>query len=385
MKYGHFDNKYNESPKIEDEVIKVEIKGLVFTGNMKFEPAMVTFDKGIIEKVTPVSFDSLSDREKEQKIIPGLVDIHSHGCMGNDTCDSTADGILKMAEFERSVGVTSFFPTTMTLGGEKLTDVVNEVRKAAQKSDVIKGIYLEGPFISREKCGAQNPKFIMKPDAGMIERLKAKSDGLVKFVAVAPEAEGAVECIEKEKDIVFSIAHTNADYDTAMRAMEKGAKHVTHFYNAMKPYNHREPGVIGAAMDRNDVEIELIADGVHVHPAVVRNTFKYFGPGRIILISDSMEATGLSDGEYSLGGQKVFVKGKKATLEDGTIAGSASTLMDCVRTAIGMGVPECEVIEAATKTPAKSAGIFDKVGSIEAGKRADMVVLNSNYEIVRVV
>ncbi|MCR5332028.1 MAG: amidohydrolase family protein, partial [Lachnospiraceae bacterium] len=166
------------------------------------------------------------------------------------------------------------------------------------------------------------------------------------------------------------IAHTTADYDTASAAIGAGARHITHLYNAMPPYSHRAPGVIGAAMENDDVFVELIADGIHIHPAVVRNTFRAFGPERVILISDSCEAAGMEDGEYELGGQKVFKKGRRATLSDGTLAGSASNLMDCLRQAVKMGVPKELAVRAATFNPAFEAGISDRVGQLVPGKKA---------------
>lgn len=364
----------------------MKVKGLVFTKNGVFEPGEIEYEAGIIKTVSTGESVKLSASEEKQYIIPGLVDIHSHGCMGADTSDGDLAGILKMAEYEHSVGVTSYFPTTMTLGEEELTKAVEAVKEAASQNSTIKGIYLEGPFISMAKRGAQNPKYVCAPNTGMVERLQKASGGLVKFVAIAPEVEGATEFIkENSGKYTLTIAHTEADADTAAGAMALGVRHVTHFYNACPPYTHRAPGVIGAAMDTDNVCVELIGDGIHVHPMVVRNTFRYFGGDRICLISDSMRACGMPDGDYSLGGQPVKVCGKYATLEDGTLAGSATNLCDCMRSVVKMGVPLAEAVKAATSTPAKEAGIFDTVGSLEPGKRADIVVLDENLELVEVI
>lgn len=368
------------------EFAVMEIKGLIYTPEKKFEKGVVEYEGGIIRSVSIGESVKLSASEEKQYIIPGLVDIHSHGCKGFDTCDGVAENIVKMAEYEHSVGVTSYFPTTMTYDEETLTRVVKAVSEASKKTSVIKGIYLEGPFISMAKRGAQNPKYVTKPDSAELSRLQSASGSMIKFVAIAPEVEGATEFIkENSGKYALTIAHTEADADTAAGAMESGVRHATHFYNAMPPYTHRAPGVIGAAMDRDDVTVELIGDGVHVHPMVVRNTFRFFGPERICLISDSMRACGMPDGDYSLGGQPVKVCGNLATLEDGTIAGSATNLMDCVRSVVKMGVPLTQAIEAATATPAREAGIFDTVGSLEAGKRADMVVLDSDLKLIEVI
>lgn len=363
-----------------------EFEGHIFMDDGEFHPGRVYINEGKIVSVEKIPEVSLSPDESALYIIPGLVDIHSHGCFGHDTCDADEEGLRKMLRFEESAGTTSYCPTTMTFNEEILTKVCKNISEVAKTESTIKGIYLEGPFISKEKCGAQNPEYIMKPDAAMIKRLNEVSGGLVKVVAIAPETEGAMECIEElSGNFKCSIAHTTADYDTAKEAMEKGALHVTHFYNAMPAYTHRAPGVIGAAMESDTAKVELIADGIHVHPAVVKNTFKMFGADRVILISDSMEATGMENGKYSLGGQEVFVENRKATLKDGTIAGSASTLLDCVKEAIKMGVKREDAIISATKTPAKEIGIYSKVGSISAGKAADLILCDKDLNIKEVI
>lgn len=217
-------------------------------------------------------------------------------------------------------------------------------------------------------------------------QLQEAAGGLIKLVDIAPEEPGAMEFIDEVKGkVVVSLAHTASDYDTAREAIEHGASHATHLYNAMPPMNHRNPGVIGAVRDSSECHVELICDGVHIHPSVIRATYAMFGAERIILISDSMRATGLEDGEYTLGGQPVKVRGNLATLHDGTIAGSATNLMDCLRFVVReAGIPLETAVMCATANPAREIGIFDEVGSITAGKRADFILLNQNLEIVRV-
>ncbi len=314
--------------------------------------------------------------------IPGLTDIHFHGCMGHDFCDGTREAIDTMAAYEASVGVTNIVPATMTLGEETLLNICKTARAYREEGIQDKrarlcGINMEGPFVSPSKKGAQNGDYIRKPDIAMYDRCNEASGHMVKLIAIAPETEGAMEFIEeKHKEVVISLAHTAADYDTAIQAFEKGASHVTHLYNAMNPYTHRAPGLVGAAADTRKAEVELICDGVHIHPAAVRTTFKIFGDERIILISDSMMATGLENGDYSLGGQAVKVVGNLATLQDGTIAGSATNLMDCLRTAVlKMGIPLEAAVKCAAVNPAKSVGIYDQHGSITPGKAADVVLL----------
>lgn len=283
-----------------------------------------------------------------------------------------------MGVYEASQGITTMVPATMTLGRDTLEGIC---RAAAtwpnEKGAILCGINMEGPFISLERKGAQNGAYVHQPDTEMFRELNAASGHLVKLLAIAPEEPGAMECIEALKDeVVLSIAHTTADYEIASEAFRKGVHHVTHLYNAMSGLSHRSPGVVGAAADDPHVEAELICDGIHIHPATVRQTFKMFGDDRIILISDSMEATGMPDGEYALGGQKVIKKGNVATLEDGTIAGSATNLMDCLRIAVQkMQIPLESAVKCAAVNPARSVGIYDRYGSITPGKTANLVLL----------
>lgn len=314
--------------------------------------------------------------------IPGLTDIHFHGCVGHDFCDGTREAIDAMAAYEASVGVTNIVPATMTLGEDTLLEICKAAKAyredgPKEKRARLCGINMEGPFVAPSKKGAQNGAYIRTPDIEMFDKLNEASGFMVKLIAIAPEVDGAMEFIEKRHDeVVISLAHTATDYDTAVLAFEKGANHVTHLYNAMNPYTHRAPGLVGAAADTHKVEVELICDGVHIHPASVRTTFKMFGDERIILISDSMMATGLEDGDYSLGGQAVKVVGNLATLQDGTIAGSATNLMDCMRTAVlKMGIPLESAVKCAAVNPAKSVGIYDQYGSITPKKKANVVLL----------
>lgn len=371
------------------------IRGMLFTDKMIFEPGEITIAGDAIEKIELCKKDRMTEEETECYILPGLVDIHFHGCAGYDFCDGTVEAMCAIASYELVHGITTICPATMTLPEEMLTDIcaacAETVRtKVLQEGipfgDVLKGIYLEGPFISMEKKGAQNPAYIRKPDRKMLERLQQAAEGLIKVVAIAPETEGAIDCIRDGKnDFCFSIAHTCADYATARNAIRSGAHHVTHLYNAMPPFNHREPGVIGAAAEDEQTDVELICDGIHIHPSVVKSTFKLFGADRVILISDSMMATGMEDGEYMLGGQPVQVKGNHATLADGTIAGSAMNLFDCMRTAVRMGVPKEDAVRAAAFNPARAIGIEEECGILQAGKKADILITNREFELQEVI
>ena len=322
------------------------------------------------------------------KVLPGLVDIHSHGAVRHDFSDADVDGLKVILQYERSQGVTSYCPTSMTLPKEELLKIFQTAKDVDQDETCarIVGINMEGPFISASKKGAQAEENILQCDYEYFCRLQKAAKGLIKLVDLAPEEPGAMEFIEKAKDeVVISLAHTASDYDTAKEAIQRGASHATHLYNAMPPLNHRNPGVIGAVRDSETCHAELICDGVHIHPSVIRATFAMFGAKRMILISDSMRATGLNDGDYTLGGQPVKVKGNLATLHDGTIAGSATNLMDCVRFVVKkVGLPFETAVMCASENPAKEIGIFHEVGSISAGKKADFVLLDKDLNIISV-
>lgn len=323
--------------------------------------------------------------------IPGLIDIHFHGCMGADFCDGTKAAIAEIAKYEASIGVTAIAPATMTLPVETLESILTTAadyqKEASEGADLV-GVNMEGPFISKEKKGAQDERYIITADEAIYRRFQRAAEGLVKYIAVAPEKEGALAFVERVKEEVnVSLAHTNADYDSAMAAYNKGANHAVHLYNAMPAFTHRAPGVIGAVADSGHVMAELICDGVHIHPAVVRATFKMLGADRIIFISDSMRATGMPDGRYTLGGLDVDVVGNRATLaSDGALAGSATNLMDCVRTAVKkMDIPLETAVACATMNPAKSLGEYDKYGSITPGKKANLVLLDEELQIKAVI
>ena len=316
--------------------------------------------------------------------IPGLTDVHFHGCVGRDFCEGETDAIEAIAAHQAACGITTICPATLTLSEEKLTKIAACAQNyESSKGAILCGINMEGPFICKAKKGAQNEAYIHKPDAEMFRRLQKASGGLFKLVDMAPEIDGAMAFIDEVRDeVTVSVAHTMADYETAKAAFERGARHVTQLYNAMPPLNHREPGVIGAACENDNVYVELICDGIHIHPSTVRATFKMFGDDRIVMISDSLEASGMPDGDYTLGGLKITLKGKKITLEDGTIAGSATNLMGCVRTAVKeMGIPLESAVKCAAVNPAKAIGIYDQYGSLTPGKTANIVLLDEDLNV----
>lgn len=356
--------------------------GKVFDLAKGFVERDVCFDGALL---TPDSRDGSSYDASGYYVIPGLTDVHFHGCVGADLSDGDGDGLQAMAEYELSRGVTQICPAGMTLLEDRLMKVCRtaaEHKRAGRPGADLVGINLEGPFLSLAKKGAQNGEWLHAPDVAMLRRLMDASEGLVKLVSVAPEEPGALDFIREVcEDVAVSVAHTTADYDTALEAFRAGAREVTHLFNAMPGFTHRAPGVVGAALDSPWSRVELISDGIHIHPSVVRATFKMFGADRVVLISDTMRAAGMSDGKYDLGGQEVTVKGPLATLADGTIAGSATDLMACMKRAVSFGIPLADAVRAAAVTPAQAIGIFDRVGSLEPGKRANAVVLDADLNV----
>ncbi len=330
--------------------------------------------------------------------IPGLIDLHFHGCAGSDICDGTMEAISVIAEHEAAQGITGICPATMTLPYEELLHILHNAAawqknrqeaSGGKKGADLLGINMEGPFISTAKKGAQDPKHIVSCDIQTAQDFLDASGGLVKFIGIAPEQNPDFRSFitQLKGRVHISLAHTNADYDTALAAFSAGADHAVHLYNAMPPFTHREPGVIGAVADSPHVHAELICDGIHIHPSVVRATFRMLGAGRIVLISDSMRAAGMPDGSYTLGGLDVNVKGRKVTLaSNSALAGSASNLMECMRVAVTqMGIPLETAVGCASVNPAKCLGVFAQRGSIEAGKVADVVLLDESLQVQAVV
>ena len=319
-------------------------------------------------------------------VIPGLIDLHFHGSAGADMSDGDLEGLHRMGAYEASRGVTAMCPATMTLPEDVLMRAAQAAAayEPAANEAALVGINMEGPFISPSKVGAQNPEYVRNPGVEEFRRLQEAAGGLFKIVDIAPEEPGADEFIrELSGEVRISLAHTCTDYDTAAHAFELGARHLTHLFNAMDPMHHRKPGPIPAAAERDDVTPEIIADGIHIHPAVVRTAFRQM-PGRICVVSDAMRLSGMPDGQGMLGVNLVTVKDGRATLEDGTIAGSVTNLHDELKNLVSWGIPLEEAVRAMTLTPAKEIGMDEEIGSIAVGKRADLVVLDENLEIVAV-
>ena len=394
------------------------------------------------------------------RVLPGLVDLHIHGCRGMDLSDGNLEGLHEIGRYLARRGVTAFAPTSMTLPLERLEAAFRTAAEYANNPPTggarLIGIHMEGPYFSEKKKGAQNAAYLRLPDAAEVlslidkcgllpsadepvlqdkyfksdfaacadknqlchserseesqaniepptevmrhfvprseamkkcesiedgNRLRSASHSILRFVDIAPELPGAEKFIRTISKICkVSVAHTNASYEEAIRAFDAGASHVTHLFNGMPELLHREPGVVGAAFDRKEVTVELIGDGLHNHPSLVRMAFRLF-PGRLCLVSDALRCTGMPDGAYELGGQKVVLAGGEARLPDGTLAGAATDLYEDLVRVIRFGVPETEAILAATKTPAIAAGVFDELGSLENGKRADFLVCDKKWNL----
>lgn len=317
-------------------------------------------------------------------VIPGLVDIHVHGCAGADFSDGDYAGLVRMARYLARRGVTSFAPASMTLPYDALDKAFHAAarlhREGLADGARLMGIQMEGPFLSREKRGSQNPAYLRLPDWDRFLRLYDAAEGLLRIVDVAPELPGAVEFTRRASEKCrVSVAHTAAGYDQAAAVFDAGATHLTHLFNAMSGIHHRYPGPIGAASERENVTAELICDGIHVHPSAVRMAFRLF-PGRICLISDALRCCGMADGSYSLGGQEILLSGGVARLTGGAIAGSAADLYQCMRRAVSFGIPREQAVWAATALPARVIGRESETGAIADGRAADFVICGGELE-----
>ncbi|MBO7353307.1 MAG: N-acetylglucosamine-6-phosphate deacetylase [Lachnospiraceae bacterium] len=348
------------------------------------------------EELTPAPGEPVEDYTGN-KIIPGLFDIHTHGCLGYDFTVSSAEEDVKMLRHYAAHGVTSVLATTMTNAPDIYRRACSQIGQlAGTVKDAfpakIRGINAEGPFLSLEKKGAHDPQYITAPDEAYFNELNTLSGGIIRLITIAPEQDNAIEFIkkhtagnasDKSSALYVSVGHSDCDYDTAMKAFNAGADHVTHLYNAMNGLHHRKPGIPGAAADAK-AWVELICDGLHVHESVLRHAFKAY-PGRVVLISDSIAPSGLPDGQYSSGGLPVFLKNGEIRLEDGTLAGSGITLFEGLKRCVkDFGIPEEEAILAATYNAAASVGLEGRCGSIAVGLDADYVVIDDNYNLLSV-
>ena len=361
----------------------------IFCPDFRFRSGAFEVKDGVFGTVLPEEVPADAVDLQGATVIPGLVEVHSHGNSGADFSDGDYEGLKKMAAYFASCGVTSFAPASMTLPYDILEKAFATAKQLVEEDaeglSVLRGIQMEGPYFSYKKRGAQNPDYLKEPDFDGFKALYDGCGGLIRIVDVASELPGAVEFAEKASKLcTVSIAHTDSDYDHAKAIYDAGATHLTHLYNAMPPIHHRNPGVIPAAAENPKVQAEIICDGYHIHPASVRLAFSIF-KNRIVLVSDSGRCAGMEEGsKFELGGQDAWLRGGVARLADGTIACSASNLWTCLHNAISWNVPEEEAVRAATYNPALSIGAEKIVGTIESGKRADFIVCDNTYTHKRV-
>ena len=363
--------------------------GLLFGADCAFAKADLAFENGVITNIAPAGslpgdgFDAAG-----AYLLPGFVDIHTHGCVNSDFCDADPAGLEKMLAYYGRHGVTSVVCASMSYGEKTLTGII---RAAAPYfggkgyGAVLRGVNMEGPFINPDKRGAQNPDGVIAPDIEMFDRLYTVSGENIRLLDIAPELPGGLELIRHVvKRCAVGLAHTSADYDTAVAAFNAGACHLTHIFNAMPPFAHRAPGVIGAAFD-HAAYVEIISDGVHLHPSAVRAVFAMFGASRICLVSDSIRGAGMPDGFYDLGGQAIIVKdGRSILAKDGAIAGSVVNLPDCVRNAVKFGIRLEDAVRAATLNPARAVSVDSVTGSLEPGKSADILIWDADLRTIAV-
>ena len=362
----------------------------IYGPDFQFHHGAFEVKDGVFGAVLPESVPADAIDLGGATVIPGLIDVHSHGAAGADFSDGDYEGLKAMAAYYASVGVTSFAPASMTLPYEVLSVAFGNAKRLVEENlpglAVLRGIQMEGPYFSYKKRGAQNADYLKEPDFEGFRALYEGCGGLIRIVDVAPELPGAVEFVEKASKLcTVSVAHTDSDYDHARAAFDAGATHLTHLYNAMPPVHHRTPGVIPAASENKHVQAEIICDGYHIHPASVRLAFTMF-PGRIVLVSDSGRCAGMEEGyRFDLGGQMAEIRGGVAKLQGSdTIACSASDMWKCLTNTLSWGILEEDAIRAATYNPARAIGAEGTVGSIEPGKRADFLICSPDYREKRV-
>ncbi|HIQ59388.1 MAG TPA: N-acetylglucosamine-6-phosphate deacetylase [Candidatus Merdivicinus intestinavium] len=355
--------------------------GLVFTDSGVFRRLDVRTNGDRIAEIgenLPENGEEVKDLSGK-KLVPGFIDIHTHGCGGCDFCDATPEAYQTMADTYLKAGVTTVLGTSMTLPVDQLLKIFTAYREFADHQTHgarMVGINMEGPFISAAKKGAHIAEYVVPADFETFQKLNEASGGRIRQVDVAPEIPGNLDFIRKASEVcTVCVAHTAGGYEEAMAAYAAGAASNTHLYNAMSGFSHRAPGVVGAVFD-SDTFAEIICDGFHINPAVIRATFREMGDDRLCLISDSLRAAGCPNGVYELGGQQVHVQDGKATLENGTIAGSVIDSRIAVERAIAFGVGEETALKAATINPARAIRLDREIGSITVGKLADLLVVS---------
>nr|WP_090850080.1 N-acetylglucosamine-6-phosphate deacetylase [Litchfieldia salsa] len=367
---------YAEDETLQSGFIKIQEGKIQEIGSMK-DYSLVNVDHEI----------SLSE---DYKMVPGFIDLHIHGVNGSDTMDGTNSSLLNMAATLPKEGTTSFIATTMTQEISLLEKVLKNtgefIHSHQQKGHAeILGIHLEGPFIHSKMAGAQPIHHIIPPDVNLLTSWLDLSKNTIRLVTSAPELPGGLELVKllARRGIVSSIGHSIANYNEVLESIQAGATHITHLFNQMRGLHHREPGVVGSAFLQKDLMVELIVDGIHVSPEMVKLSYQQITADRLILITDSIRAKGLSNGEYDLGGQKVFVNNGRALLNEHTLAGSVLSMSDAFKNIIEYtGCSIEEAVQMSSTNPAKQVGVLDRKGTIKEGKDADLVLLNQSNDVM---
>lgn len=368
------------------------LNGTIVTPFQSLEDKVISMEEG---KIIAVGEKENIFEPKETEIIdagegfivPGFIDMHVHGGGGFDIMDGKYEAVQQVAAAHSRFGTTAFLPTTMTMGKDKIIESLKSVQEAFVKGTgaaEILGVHLEGPYINSERKGAQKKEDIKNPSIEEFLEFNLASGDLIRLVTIAPEMPGAIELIHwlSEHKIIASVGHSNATYEQVQESIRAGLNHVTHTFNAMSGLNHRDPGAAGAALSSPELTVEMIADGVHLHPAVMKILTRVKGAGKIVLITDAIRATSMPEGTYDLGGQDVIVSNGQARLKDGTLAGSILTMDKAVRNMISMaGVSLGEAIQMATINPARCLGVQGRKGSLAAGNDADIVILDKELKV----
>lgn len=375
----------------EVDGLKVIENAAIVTDRGIIEKGRIIVEKGIIAGITRAGTTFPSAGEvidlSGRFVLPGFIDLHLHGAGGRDVMDGTCEAIDVISRIHARYGTTGFLATTLTAPVEKITDALLAVKEVIARGTWgarVLGVHLEGPFINPAWKGAQDAKWILKPNIEILESFLHKAGNIIKIITLAPEIPGALELADyaRKRGIILSIGHSDASYEQARAAFMTGFTHATHLFNAMKGLHHREPGIAGSILLEKGVTAELIADGVHIHPAVLKLVVKVKGLDKIVLVTDSMRATGMPDGNYSLGGLEVKVSGNEARFADGTLAGSNLTMnraVDYMVNNIGLTLPEAAKL--ASTNPAKILGLDGRKGTIQVGKDADLVALNPDLSV----
>lgn len=392
-----------ESLVLEKKVLILKeyllINGQIYTESQKIEHGFIHIkDSKIMEigsdkdRLNTLSKSYPTVDAQGHHVIPGFIDIHIHGGYGEDAMDASMDGLKHLSEQLLSEGTTSFLATTMTQSDDSihraLQNIANyyQIQNRHDAAEIV-GIHLEGPFISEHKVGAQHPKYVQRPSIEKIKTFQKTANQLIKIITFAPEVDGATDTLKAlNNDIIFSMGHTVATYDEANEAIDNGAKHITHLYNAATGFGHREPGVFGAAWLNQNLNTEIIVDGVHSHPAAVAMAYQNKGNEHMYLITDAMRAKGMPEGEYDLGGQNVIVKNEEARLDSGALAGSILKMNDGLRHLITYtGASIKDLWRVTSWNQAIALGIDQTKGSIKVGKDADIVIVDDTISVLMTI